>query len=139
MGNLYYLVWVDCITSGMKNPENNGKWKVMAMIFMTVAMTSNLLLLLTILQKHILGYYFYWFEIEFLPQYLSNILTYFILFVLPSFFVNYFFIFYKKRYEVLMKRYRTYDGKLFGAYFAASLLVPVILLIGVLIYHNVLK
>lgn len=139
MGNLFYLVWVDCITSGMKNPKNNGKWKEMAMIFMTIAMTSNLLLLLTILQKHILGYYFYWFDIEFLPQYLSNILTYFILLVLPCVCVNYFFIFYKKRYAILIKRYRTYNGRLFGAYFAVSLLVPVILLIGVLINHNVLK
>lgn len=139
MSNLFYLIWVDCITSGMKNPANNGKWKVMAMIFMTVAMTSNLLLLLTILQKHILGYYFYWFDIEFLPQYLSNILTYSILFVLPCVCVNYFFIFYKKRYEILMKRYRTYNGRLFGAYFAGSMLVPVILLIGLLIYHNALK
>lgn len=139
MGNLFYLIWVDCITSGKKNPYNNGKWKVMAMIFMTAAMTSNLLLVLTVLQKHILGYYFYWFNIEFLPLYLSNILTYFILFVLPCVCVNYFFIFYKKRYKILAKRYRTYNGKLFGAYFAGSLLVPVIPLIGLLIYHNVLK
>lgn len=139
MGNLFYLVWVDCIASGMKNPENNGKWKVMAMIFMTVAMTSNLLLLLTILQKHILGYYFYWFEIEFLPQYLSNILSGFILFVLPCICVNYFFIFHKKRYKILLKRYRAHNGKLFGWYFAGSLLTPVLLLIGLLIYHEFLK
>ena len=132
---LYYRIWVDYITRLRSREENKNNWQLKSMIFMSIAMTFNFVLFMAILQRHVLGYYFYKLNIPFLSRYANNILTIFILFILPCVIINYLLIFCGKRYEKLLKKYPYHNGKLFAAYFSISLLLPVILLlIGLFLY-----
>jgi hypothetical protein len=129
MLGLYYRIWVDVIKRARSRPENQENWPVGTMIFMSISMTLNLLLVMTILQKHILGSYFYYIELNFLPKYLSNVISFTVLFILPCVSINYFLIFYRHRYEKLLKKYPDKNGKLFLTYFLISMFLPLVLLI----------
>lgn len=126
---IYYKIWVDCITNLLEKDDNKKDWKFKSMIAMNFAMIFNFVLIMTILQKYILGYYFYTFEISDMSKYWNNVLVFLVLFILPCVILNYFFIFYKKRYEMLIKKYTYYNGKLFMSYFLFSILIPIILIL----------
>lgn len=129
MLELYYRIWVDAIKRAKSRPENKENWPLGTMVFMSLSMTLNLLLIMTILQKHILNKYFYRIELNFLPKYVSNVVSFTALFILPCILLNYFLIFYRRRYEKLIKKYPYKDGKLFLTYFLISMFLPLILLI----------
>jgi hypothetical protein len=134
MLGLYYRIWVDCITRGRSQKGNRDNWPLGTMTFMSMSMTFNFVLIMVILQQYILGYYFWTIHFDFLPNLLSNVLSFVILFVLPCVTMNYLLIFRNKRYEVLVKKYPYYNGKLFISYFLTSLLLPIILLwMGIII------
>jgi len=125
---LYYRIWVDFIVRLRSKEINKNNWKSKSLIFMTISMTFNLALLMSILQKHILSYYFYKLEIPFLSNYENNIITILVLFISPCFIVNYLLIFRGKRYEKLLERYPYCNGRLFVAYFSISMFLPIILM-----------
>ena len=52
MIRLYYRIWANCIYRIKSQPANMKTWKVGSMILMTLAMSMNMLLLLTILQLY---------------------------------------------------------------------------------------
>ncbi len=130
MLSLYYRIWVDCIKRAKQQPANRDNWHVGTMIFMTLAMAFNFVLSMTILEKYVFKIYFYKIELSFLPSRVNNVLTYLVLFILPCFIINYLLIFRNKRYEKLLNRYPYYNGKLFVVYFAVSMMLPIILLVG---------
>lgn len=129
MLSLYYRIWIDLIKRAKSRSENRENWPKMTMIFMTVAMSLNLSLFMSILEKHILERPFYDIELNFLSKHLSNVVSFMILFVLPCALINYFLIFYRHRYKKLLEKYPSKDGKLFLAYFFISMLLPLVLLI----------
>jgi hypothetical protein len=129
MLRLYYRIWVDAIKRAKSRPENRKNWPMGTMIFMSISMTLNLLLIMTILQKQLLGGFFYHLEFTFLPRYASNVVSFIVLFVLPCVLINYFLIFYRRRYEQILKKYPYKDGKLFLTYFLVSMFLPLILLV----------
>ena len=106
------------------------------MIFMTLAMTANLGLIMTIFERFILKKSFYNINFSFLPRRVNDVLDYLILFILPCFVINYLLIYRNKRYEKLFELYPNYNGKLAASYIAISFMVPVILLlIGFLFFR----
>jgi len=128
--NLYYKIWVDCILKAQSIPANKRNWKHFTMAFMTTAMAINLAIIMSILQRNILGKYFYHFEVDFFPgTKLDALISGFTLFGLPMLLLNYFLIFRNNRYEELLKKYKSYNGKLFFIYFFASLAIPLLFLI----------
>jgi hypothetical protein len=138
MLGFYYKIWVDCITRINLQPEANKKnWQVTCMVAMTFAMTSNLVLILILLQKCFLGYYFYELNLAFLPQKLNALVEFAILYILPCLILNYLLIFRNKRYENLLQIYPyKYNGKLFAGYFMVSVGLPVILLVTSIVYSK---
>lgn len=132
----YYMVWVDCITNIRVKKGNEKSWKKISMAAMCSAMTTNLVFCMAILQRNILGYYFYDYDFPFLPEYMSNLVGLLVLYVLPILFVNYLLVFRNNRYEILLKKYPYNEGKLFASYFISSMLIPVILLwIGLIFFR----
>jgi hypothetical protein len=131
---LYYRIWVDCIERARRQPANKENWQIGSMIFMTLAMAFNFILIMTILEKHVLKNYFYKIDFSFLPVRINNVLSYIFLFILPCIIINYLLIFRNKRYEKLIKKYPYYNGKLFITYFLISLMLPIALLLGVIIF-----
>lgn len=125
---LYYRIWVDCITRLRSIEANKNNWQAKSMLMMSSAMTFNLLLFMSILQKHILKHYFYTLQIPLFSKYQNNAITIVILFILPCVLLNYLLIFNKKKYEKILTKYSYSQGKLFIKYFLSSLLVPIILM-----------
>ena len=117
-------------------PSNQDNWQIKSIITMSVAMTFNFILLMAIIQRNILGCYFYKLNIKFLSNYENIILTILVLFLLPVVIINYFLIFRDKRYEKLVQKYPYYNGKLFIGYFLISLFLPILLLGIGIIYTN---
>jgi len=133
---LYYKIWVDFITRLRSIESNKNNWKIKSYVIMSITMTLNLILLMSILQRHILHSYFYKIYFYNFPILGNSILTILILFAFPCFVINYIFIFHKERYEKLLKKYSSYNGKLFLYYFLISIFLPIILLWGVVICQS---
>jgi len=133
---IYYRIWVDSITRLKSREANKDNWQIKGIITMSVAMTLNFILLMAIIQRNILGYYFYKLSIPFLSNLENNILTILVLFFLPCVIINYLLIFRGKKYEKLLEKYPYYNGKLFLVYFLVSLFLPIISLwIGIFLYQ----
>lgn len=127
--SIYYRIWVDCITRLKSREANKDNWQAKSMVIMTTAMVFNLVLLMIILQKQILGHYFYELNVSFLSGHENYILTMLILYISPCVAVNYLFIFRGKRYEKLLEKYSNYNGKLILIYMLTSMFLPIILLL----------
>jgi hypothetical protein len=127
--NLYYKIWVDGIVKLRSLPANKGMWKFYAITFITMAMAVNLLLIMTILQKNIFKYSFYELPITFSESKLSSLFNFFILYFLPPLLINYFLIFRNNRYEELIGKYKSYNGKLCVSYLMVSYFLPFVLII----------
>jgi len=132
--NLYYKIWVDSIIRLKSLPRNKENWQLKGMIMMSTAMTFNFALFMAILQRNILGLYFYKLEFRFISKLSNNIVTLIILFFLPCVIINYLLIFRKKRYEKLILKYPYYNGKLSIVYILISMFLPIVLLLAGIIY-----
>jgi hypothetical protein len=127
---IYYKIWTDLIKKIQSIPANKNSWKILSLIFMTMAMAINLVAIMTILQLKVLKFNFYDFKPNILPgSKLDSLISFFVLFFLPNLLLNYFLIFRNNRYETLLTQYKSYDGKLFFSYFAMSLLLPLLFVI----------
>jgi hypothetical protein len=136
MLGLYYRIWVDCIQRAKRQASNNQEsWQTITMLFMTLSMSANFILIMTILEKSVFQTYFYKIDLSFLPTRINNVLGYLFLFILPCALINYLLIFRKKRYQKLLVKYPYYNGNLFLAYFLISMLLPIILLwVGIIFF-----
>jgi len=126
---LYYRIWVDCITRLRSIEANKDNWQTIGIVSMSTAMTFNFVLLMVIIQKNILDYYFYEINIPVLSGFQNYILTILILYFLPCVIINYLLIFRNKRYEKLLKKYPYSNGKFIVTYILISMLLPSILLL----------
>lgn len=126
---LYYKIWVDCILRARSLPQNQGTWKLLTMSFMSMAMAIKFMVLVAILERYILKTNFYKLDLDIFPGNILDVFSsFFILYLLPMLIINYFLIFYNGRYEKLIQKYPYRNGKLFGVYFALSMLGPVLIL-----------
>jgi len=133
---LYYRIWVDCITRLRSIDRNKDNWQLKSMLTMSSAMTFNLVLVMVIIQREVLGYFFYELNVSSFSGYENYIFTMLILYALPCAIINYLLIFRNKRYEKLLKKYPYNNGKLFATYFSISLFLPIILIwIGIFLYQ----
>ncbi len=65
--NIYYKIWVDCISKARSIPANKSNWKQFTLGFMTISMAINFAYIMSLLQRNILGNCFYHFEVDFFP------------------------------------------------------------------------
>lgn len=131
---LYYLIWVDFIIRAKSQPANKNNWQVMTLVYMTIIMAFDLLFIVTILEKFILGYNFYKFQIPLIPLEISNPISFAILFAGPPLLINYTLIFRHRRYEKLIKKYEYHNGKVAVTYMLLGLFIPLIALLFGMIY-----
>ncbi len=128
MFGLYFRIWANCIYRLKSQPANKKTWKAGSMILMTLAMSMNMLLLLTVFQRYVLHKYYYKFDVPEMSTYANNVLLFIILYVFPCFMLNYFLIFRNDRYKSLLKIHQNETDNLFITYFVISMALPVILL-----------
>lgn len=129
--NLYYKIWVDGLQKLRSMPANKTMWKFYAMAFISMAMAINLMLIIAILERNVFRTRFYHLEILFFPgTKINSFLSFFILFLAPCIVINYFLIFWRKRYRTLFTKYTvTHNGKLCVTYIIISYFSPFFLLI----------
>lgn len=121
MKNLYYSIWVDAIVNIEKNPKHRKDWKFFSMVYMTLLNALNLGAVL-ILIAYIFKFKVIWVRFSIFPGTMLNSFAAFIVqFAMPFILLNYFLIFYNKKYCELIKRYSDNKGKLFAAYLLSSI------------------
>lgn len=130
MKSIYYKIWADCIHKATSLPSNQKNWKVYTTIFMSMAMALNLALIIAIFQRNVIRSVFYEVKVDIFPgTKLDSFLSFFLLYLIIPILINYFLIFRRNRYEKLLTKYQSYNGKLFISYFLASLILPASILI----------
>ena len=133
---LYYKIWVDFITILRLIDCSKDSWELISMIAMSIAMTFNLITVMSILQRHVFHYYFFKLSLPFFSSFENNIFSILILFLLPCYIINHLLIFRGERYEMLLKKYPYNNGRLFVTYFSISLVLPIVLMwIGIFLFH----
>jgi hypothetical protein len=126
MKNLYYALWVDVIVNskGYKNKEPD--WKATAYFLITVTNALNFFILLLWLDFFNINARKYLFIFE-SKSMLTSALGGFINFGLPFAIINYYAIFYKKRYlKLIAKHPAPYNGRFALTYILGSILLVVI-------------
>lgn len=126
---LYYKIWVDGLTKLRSIPSNKGMWKFYSTTFISFAMAMNLALFMAILERNVLKHSFDLDINFFTSKKLNSFLSFFVLYLLLPLLINYFLIFRNKRYEILISKYKSYDGKLFLTYILISFFLPFILIL----------
>jgi hypothetical protein len=129
MLDIYYKIWVDGITKLRSRPENKGMWKFYAVVFTSMAMAFNIGLLMAIIQRYILKRSFFDVKITIFHQSrLNGFASFFILYLLVPLVINYLLIFRNNRFETLITKYKSYNGKLYATYLVVSFFLPFILI-----------
>ncbi len=121
---LYYKIWVDCITKMQSIPANRDSWKFMSLSYMTIAMALDIGLILSVIQLHIVGSIFYDIKFDIFPgEKLDNALSFLTLYFAIPLSFNYLLIFRNNRYEMLIRKYESNNGKSVSIFFFGSLLI----------------
>lgn len=135
---LYYILFSDAINKILTVEKSKDLWKFYTLIFISFAMGLNLLMLK-----------FIYFELNSSKEYtiltnlnitgfqkIDGILTYFTFHLFPFLILNYFLIFYKDKYKEIIVKYKHYNGKLIGWYYAISFFFfPLLFIMGVVKYY----
>lgn len=105
MRNIYNLIWVDAILSFKKHNPKKSEWRIIVFVMITWMNGLNWWVVFMIIK------YFNLFRIPIIElnvfpgQAVNDFLSFTTEFALPFGILNYFLIFYNKRYEVLIEKY----------------------------------
>jgi hypothetical protein len=135
MKNLYYVFWADSIAGFRNHNPVRGDWKWALFILNTVLNGLNLWIIFSWLK--IAGVRVCLLQIPLLHKtMIGSFLGFFIHFVLVFAVLNYFLIFHKQRYEILLQKYSNSEGKIARAYGLAT--VGFTFVTGIALFvHNV--
>lgn len=128
MKNIYYLIWVDSIVGFRKNNPMRDDWKFTVFVTNTTCNALNLFTIDALL--NLFGIKTFLVKIDIIPlpilnSFLGFVIQYAAIFII----LNYFLIFRKERYKVLIEKYPNKNGKLGMTYVICSALVGYILMI----------
>ena len=126
---LYYLIWVDFLLRAKSQPANQHNWKGMSLFIMTVIMSFDFVFAMAILQKYVLGFFFYELQIPGIPQDIGDPLGFAVLHVGPPLLLNYILIFRNRRYEKLIKKYKYHDGRIAIPFVILGIFIPIVFMV----------
>jgi hypothetical protein len=127
--NQFYAIWADAIN--YERIKNGGEhhWKEFTFCYMSILLSLNIATFFSAIQ-FFTGYNINTFTIS-----INNYLTFFsnrsissmlwavINLYIPSMCVNYFFIFHKRKYEIILSKFKFKNGRLIFTYFCLSVVV----------------
>lgn len=122
MLSVYYKIWIDAIKFTQTKTGKTGNWMLATIIPISIFQGINLLTILLWLRafskKELLVIFpLHIFNVGPVNSFISVIVTYFVPFVI----LNYLLIFYNRKYNELMKRYRARNGKRYLGYALISI------------------
>ena len=137
MLELYYKIWVDAIIKINRNPILKKDWKWMTHAHITTMMGLNLMFISAIIQKNLIGKFYYDINFKiFLNENLNGFIESIFLYFLPPFLLNYFLIFKNNKYENLLEKYKDIRGYYFFSYFFGSIIIMLSFIIFGFIYFQ---
>ncbi len=124
--NIFYSIWSDAINYERIRNGGAEHWKLFTFSYMSLLVSLNILALLS-LSLFVTGYdigtlieqLVTFPQSELLTDFTWAIVTLFI----PSMMINYFFVFYKKKYEYILDKYKFRNGKLLLIYFISTIVL----------------
>lgn len=119
MNNIYYLIWVDAILSIRKHHPERKDWKLAIFIFITWMHALNWWIIFIWLKYFNINIPLIKFDL-FPGDLLDNFLCFTIEFALPFGLINYMFVFYNNRYEMLIEKYKNQRIR-FGSIYSISM------------------
>jgi hypothetical protein len=134
----YYILFSDAINKILTVEKSKDMWKFYTLIFISFAMGFNLFMLSFILHDlNILKIETIKVKLNTTGIYkLDSFLSYAVVYLFPFLMLNYFLIFYKEKYKQIIIKYKHYDGKLIGWYYAISFFsFPLFFIIGAVKYY----
>lgn len=128
MKNIYYLIWVDSIVGFRKNNPTRDDWKFTVFVTNTTCNALNLFSIYALLK--FFGIKTFIIKIDIIPlpifnSFLGFVIQYASIFII----LNYFLIFRKERYKVLIEKYPNKNGKIGMIYVMCSVLIGYIFMI----------
>jgi hypothetical protein len=103
---LYYRLMVSSIYNAQKNGFMSDIWKFMSNLTMTVAMSSNILVVYVLINKFLLPDVLDFIEIKFTDtRKWNSLLNISIYIFFPCMIINYFLVFYEDKYKFLIKEF----------------------------------
>lgn len=127
--NIYYALWADAINYERIRKRGDKDWKIFTFCYMSILLSFNIIACFSA----ILFFTGYNIALEimqyltfFSSKVLNNITWAIVTLFIPSMTLTYFFIFYNKKYEYILSKYKFRGGKLLLIYF----LTTVILMFG---------
>ena len=124
--NIFYAIWADAINYERKKNGGEEHWKPFTFSYMSLLLSFNIATLLSVI-NFITGYSIA-NKIEQLVTFPdSELLTNFswatVTLFIPSMIINYFFVFYKRKYEYILNKYKFKNGKLLLSYFILTIVL----------------
>lgn len=117
--NLFYAVWSDAINYERIKNDGEGHWKSFTFSYMSVFTSFNIMSLYSAI-LFFTGYNFAQKSSQLLSAYfnelLSDALWAIVVLFIPSMLINYFFVFYKRKYEYILSNYKFRNGRLLMSY-----------------------
>ena len=120
--SIYYRIWADAIGFEKAKHGHLRNWKPYAILGITFCQGLNFATILLLIGTWIKSSFFLTIDIfpgRMLDGAVSGILTLFV----PFLIINYFLIFNKQKYKVIIKQYPFRNGKLYIVYFAVSIVL----------------
>ncbi|KGO91878.1 hypothetical protein Q766_15665 [Flavobacterium subsaxonicum WB 4.1-42 = DSM 21790] len=131
MLTLYYTIWIDCIVK-IRNFDDYA-WKLKSMMIMSFTMAIAYMVFITILEN-IIGSSFYELNLKnYIAKPWCDLFESLLLFFIPFVVINYFLIFYKNRYEILIERYKYNNGKYVITFFLCCMALPLLCFLLIII------
>lgn len=135
--DIYYKIMVGSIIKNKKLPANRDHWKTNSLTIVSITMGAQfwlLIMLFEIFKVNVFSFYNFNLDI-FSGERLDGMLKGTILFFLPFFIINYFLIFWRDRYKIIIKKYDSNDNeKYYMIYAGGTFLILFILMFTGLIW-----
>jgi len=136
MLKLYYKIWVDCITK-IRNADSLW-WQYKSMVSICFPSGIAFMFFTVILEHDVLGTHYYKLGLEnYLYKPWCDLLELFILYFLPFIIINYFLIFYNKKYESLLKKYEYNNGRYILTFILSCMSIPILFFLKLILFGQV--
>jgi len=112
---LYYTIWSDAIYQSQVNSYSRDIWKTGSLMVLSTYNAFNLMSLTLIFKIHL--------NTEFLnisDSEKNGLLGFFIVYYFPPLLLNYFLVFYNRKWEKIQKENKHHNGKVLFWYFFIS-------------------
>ena len=123
---IYYSIWADAINYERIKNGGEDHWKLFTFAYMSVLLGLNILAIWTAI-RFFSGYNLANKLMEQLAtittsEKLQNLLLSMIVMFIPSAIINYYLVFYRKKYEYILKNYEFKNGKFLFIYFCITVI-----------------